>query len=114
MKRTIRAIAICIVAAALAAGCASTLPDGKPVYVYVASNGIVSFRGETMKSSELPERLLKAGAVPTTHIMLVAQGEVPSQHLKEMALDCGRAGLPNCTIRESRKITIETSNGKRK
>lgn len=104
MKPTISMMAAAVL---LAAGCTSRLPGGKPVYVYVASNGTVSFRGDSMKAGELPANLKSAGAVPSTHIILVAQGEVPLQHLHELVQECGNAGLPNCTIRSSRKITVE-------
>lgn len=88
-------------------GCASTLPPGKPAYVYVAENGLVTFRGETLKAPELPEKLRRAGAKPTTHIMIIAQGDVPSAFLTQMAIDCGHAGFPSCTIREKMRISIE-------
>lgn len=108
MERNKPTILTMAMAVLLAAGCASRLPADRPVYVYVAANGSVSFRGDTMKAGELPARLKDAGAVPSTHIILVAQGEVPVQHLQELVMDCGDAGLPNCTIRGSRRVTVET------
>lgn len=96
-----------MLAALLAAGCASRIPPGQTAYVYVADNGVVTFRGEKLKASELPERLRKAGATPKTPILLVAQGDVPSAFLTQMAVACGNAGFPDCAIRERVKVTVE-------
>lgn len=93
---------------ALLQGCASALPPDRPAYVYVAANGIVTFRGEKVKTAELPQRLIRAGAKPETHIMIVPQGEVPREHLSAIVHDFGESGLPNCTIRENRKISVLT------
>lgn len=107
----IRKFQLCVaplLATALLMGCATTkIPKGRPAYVYVAENGIVSFRGDTFKAIELPERLIKAGATPETPINIIAQGEVPRAHLTELAMACGRVGLPNCIIREKLKITAQ-------
>lgn len=107
MKKAMLHATALAIAASLAAGCASRLPADQPVYVYVADNSVVTFRGEPLKAGDLPERLLKAGATPQTHIYIVAQGDVPSAFLTQLAVDCGRAGLPDCTIRERKRITIE-------
>lgn len=104
--RTCAATAAALLAL-LAAGCASRIPAGRPAYVYVADNAVVTFRGETLKAKELPERLKKAGATPQTQIFLIAQGDVPSAYLSELAMLCGRAGLPDCAIRERMKISVE-------
>lgn len=96
--------------AAILAGCASSWPDGKPLYVYVAENGIVTFRGETMHAKEVPACLVKAGARPETHIFIVAQGNIPRDHLNAIVMNCGEAGLPNCTIRD--RMTISIVKGK--
>lgn len=96
-----------IAAAALLAGCASRLPADKPLYVYVAENGIVTFRGDNMRAKELPDRLKKAGAITDTHIFIVVQGEVPMPFLNEIVQYCGLAGLPNCTIRDRKKVVVE-------
>lgn len=97
--------------AALLAGCASKIPQGRPAYVYVAENGIITFRGDALKASELPERLIRAGATPDTPVIISAQGEVPRAYLTDLAMACGRAGIPNCTIREKLKITVQKSEG---
>lgn len=93
-------------ATALLAGCVSQLPEGRPAYVYVADNGIVTFHGEKLKASELSERLKKAGAKPSTHIMLVAQGDVPNAFLSNLAVECSHAGLPNCTIKGKKEVVV--------
>lgn len=101
----------CLLAFALFAlvGCVTTLPKGTPVYVYVAENGIVTFRGETTTPSELPNRMIAIGVRPDTHINIVGQGEVPMNHLRTIVKFCGEAGLPNCTIRlDKPKISILT------
>ena len=104
------ALAATAVIAGMLAGCASRIPAGSPAYVYVADNGVVTFRGETLRSREVPARLLKAGAKPSTHIYIVSQGDVPTGFLSEIATECGKAGLPNCTIRERMKISIEKAS----
>lgn len=102
--------AVILAVAAFAAGCATKIPDGKPAYVYVAENGTVSFKGDTFSAKELPERLLKAGAVPNTRIYLIVQGDVPRAHLDAMAMECGRVGLPKCTIRDKVRISVEKAS----
>jgi len=97
--------------AALLAGCASKIPQGRPAYVYVAENGIITFRGDAIMASELPERLLRAGATPDTPVIISAQGEVPRKFLTDLAVACGHVGIPNCTIREKRKISVQKSEG---
>ena len=96
-----------IAAAALLAGCASKLPADKPLYVYVAENGIVTFHGENMPPKDLPDSLKKAGAITDTHIFIVAQGEVPRPFLNNIVQYCGMAGMPNCTIRDRKKVVVE-------
>lgn len=98
---------LALAAAAALAGCASRLPEGTPLYVYVAENGIVTFRGETMHVKELPDELKKAGARTDTHIFIIAQGAVPRNHLNEIVMNCGMAGLPNCTIRDRKRVVVE-------
>lgn len=89
-------------------GCATPLQKGSPAYVYVAQNGIVTFKGEAYRSSEIPEELIRAGATPSTHIFIIPQGDVPMAHMNTIVSNCGNAGLPNCTIRQNMKITITT------
>lgn len=108
-----RIAAVALAAAALSAGCVTVIPEGKPAYVYVAGNGTVTFKGDTFASEELPERLLKAGAVPNTRIFLIAQGDVPSELLGEMAMACGRVGLPKCTIRDRVRISVEKAGDRK-
>ena len=110
MKLHIKLIGIAVLAAASLAGCASTKEAGQPLYVYVAENGIVTFRGETMHAKEVPANLIKAGARPETHIFIVAQGDIPRNHLNALVMSCGEAGLPNCTIRD--RMTVSIVKGK--
>ena len=103
-----RATAAILVAAALLSGCVTQIQPNRPAYVYVAENGVVTFMGDQVKTADLPQRMIRAGAKPETHIMVVPQGNVPREHLSKIVMDCGEKGLPNCTIREPRKITVLT------
>ncbi len=100
--------AAALLAALLLAGCATTLPPGKSLRVYVAENGIITFRGDPVQLSELPDKLKRAGAVPETHIDIIAQGSVPRPHLDTIAQNCGLGGLPNCVIIEPRTFSVTT------
>lgn len=90
----------------LFSGCATRLEPGRPLYVYVAENGIVTLRGESLPSGDLPKRMLRMGATPQTRIQLVVQGDVPRSHLNSIVSSCGAAGLPNCSIKEPQRIYI--------
>lgn len=96
----------CAVAAAIvaAAGCATRMQPGTSAYVYVTPGGAITFNGETFKDpSQLPQRLLKAGATPQNEILIVPQGEISIDLLKVIALECGRGGLPNVAIVEKKE-----------
>lgn len=96
----------CAAAAALTAatGCATRMQPGSAAYVYVTPGGAITFNGDTFNDpSQLPQRLVKAGATPKNEILLVPQGEVNADMLKILALECGRGGLPNIAIIEKKK-----------
>lgn len=100
-------LVVAFVATIALVGCATTLPKGTPVYVYVAENGIITFRGETTTPTELPKDMISVGVRPETHIFIVGQGAVPMNHLRTIIKYCGEAGLPNCTIRlDQPKISV--------
>lgn len=114
MQNSFSKIAVAALAAVvLSSGCASTIPEGKPAYVYVAGNEMVTFKGDTFPAEELPKRLLKAGAVPNTRIFLIAQGDVPADYLTGLAMECGKVGLPKCTIRDRVRISVEKASDRK-
>lgn len=106
-ERLAKAFIAAIIAAITLVGCVTTIPKGTPVYVYVAENGIITFRGEATTPTELPKQMISAGVRPDTHIFIVGQGEVPMNHLRTIVKYCGEAGLPGCTIRlDKPKISV--------
>ena len=48
--------------------------------------------------------------MPNTRIYLIVQGDVPRAHLDAMAMECGRVGLPKCTIRDKVRISVEKAS----
>ena len=108
MQDSTRTYAAAAFAALLLAGCATKLPPDKSLRVYVAENGDVTFRGDPVQPADLPKQLIRAGAIPETHIDIVAQGNVPRPHLDSIVQNCGLGGLPNCSIIEPRKFSVTT------
>ncbi len=87
--------------AVLLSGCATRMPPKQRAYVYIAENTAITFNGETfLHVSDLPRRLLDAGATPSNQIVIIPQGKVPGVYIKSIVSACGRAGLPNVLIME--------------
>lgn len=76
-------------------------------FVYVAGNGVITFKGRPVILNDLPQTLKKAGATRETPIKIVPQGAVSERVLRSIAGIVGRQGLRRVVIMEPRKaVTI--------
>ncbi|MGI6099901.1 MAG: hypothetical protein GX174_07555 [Lentisphaerae bacterium] len=99
---------VCLSMVVLGTSCRTTrLAPNESAYVYVAANGVVTFKGHPVILNELPRVLKAAGATRTTPVKIIPQGEVSTRLLYGIAGIIGRQGLTRVAIMEPRKaVTI--------